>query len=233
MDLYKLLKVKENATEQEIRDSYEKIMKKANLLPDSEKKIRVIKIAYEILINPEKRKKYDLEQASKKTEKLLENVSTKEEEQEKSDESKPSIDQARLQHLIDEQIDAIISKASENQKQNIEGLDEKKKLKAQKKQKRQEKRNARYKREKEIEAYGQYLQSQGYAVKYPWTLTRVKNTLIGFASIIIALVIIWHVPFVKKTLINLYDENFLVKAVVDLFLSIFIEIGNAIKGIFK
>ena len=75
--LYEMFKISENATQQEIDAAYSQILEKSNYLPKTEeltKKISQLRIAYEILSTPEKRKKYDLDLANKRAEELLKNV---------------------------------------------------------------------------------------------------------------------------------------------------------------
>ena len=67
MNYYQILNVKQNATQEEIKNAYKSLVKKYH--PDvyagdkyvAEKKIKEINVAYEVLSNPETRKEYDNE----------------------------------------------------------------------------------------------------------------------------------------------------------------------------
>lgn len=268
--LYELFKVNENATQDEIKEAYNKIISKANSLPQDDKiieKIRRIKIAYGILSNPEKRKKYDMDLASKRADELLKNVQVKksisEEINKDADEDRniileksennnieeniedvPSIDEQRIKKVIDEQINYVVK--SNNVRELKEKLDKqriekqlkeeeirKQAQKQDRKKRRQAKKEQQLKREMEIQAYGEYLSKQGYQVKYPWTWLRIKRLLITIIAVIISLFILWQIPFIRNTLISLYNENFIIKFLVDMILSIFNLIIDSIKSIFK
>ena len=242
--LYDLFKVKENATQDEIKDAYDQIIKKADSFPQDEKIIeqtRRIKIAYGILSNPEKRQKYDSDLATKRADELLQNVQTKEDSEE---EKIPPINEERIKQEIENQINE--AEKHQNIRELQEKLEEQRKAeqlkeqqirkqiqKQQRKQRRQAKKEQQLKREMEINAYGEYLQRQGYKVKYPWTWLRVKRLMLSIFSVMIALVIIWHIPFVRKTLTDLYNENPIIKFLTDMLLSIFNWIISSIKSIFK
>lgn len=262
--LYEMFKVSENATDEEIKQAYEKIIEKSESLPQTEKLIeqaRRVKIAYGILSNPEKRKKYDLDLATKRADELLQNVKVREEKIEESYEKEPQIqiseiDEEKIKNAIDQQIDKIQFVPNEQnlkqtlekkrkQKQEIEKGWENSKFsqsdeqllkqikKQQKREKRQAKKDEQLKREMEINAYGKFLEDQGYKVKYPWTWLRVKRLLISIAAVVITCFIMWQIPFVRQKLTDLYNENFLVRTLVNIVISIFSSIGMGIKGIFK
>lgn len=69
----------------------------------------------------------------------------------------------------------------------------------------------------------------GYQVKEPWTLKRVKNIVIFIVAIIITCALIWLIPPTRNILINIYEENFIVKSLVDIVGMLI----NAILSIFK
>jgi len=62
-DYYKILGVPRNATQEEIQRAYRKLARKyhpdVNKSPEAEEKFKEINEAYEVLRDPEKRKKYD------------------------------------------------------------------------------------------------------------------------------------------------------------------------------
>ena len=259
--LYELFNVKEDANTQQIEEAYNKIIEKANSLPQNDKiieQVRRVKIAYGILIDPEKRKKYDL--ARKRAEELLGNIQVKnnivkedeikenvyeenevEEELNEQNYNKNEIsevDEKRIKKAIEEQINHVIQSQNNEQIQDNEEKLKQEKIaykqqkKLERKNKRLAKKEAQYQREKQIQAYGEYLQKQGYRVKYPWTWPRVKRLLISIFVVIIFLVITWQIPFVQNALKNLYQENFVIKVLVDIIVSIFEFIVSMIKGIF-
>ena len=245
--LYDLFKLTENATQEEIEDSYNKILKKADSLPQNEKiieQIRRIKIAYGILSDPEKRKKYDLDLAAKRADELLKNIEggPKEVEEKKTDDTlsqnvapQISVEEKEIRkQQIKHQIEQMTRDEEEEQSDEEEKIRQQKNAeKLYKKQQRKNRRVARkeeqLKREMEIEAYGRYLEGQGYKVKYPWTWLRVKRLLISIISIIIACVIIWHIPFFRKALTDLYNENFIIQTIVNIIFSLINSITSLIK----
>lgn len=236
--LYEMFKVSENASQDEIKESYQVLLKKYESLPQTEelsKKVSTMKIAYGILSDTEKRKKYDQDLAQKRAEELLENVKITQESAVFEDDEKHKIDE-KINSVLQEQrlkdeIDRQINNAIEKQK-----IDEKnRKLyeKQIKKQFRAEKRQAKKQRELEkemqIQAYGKYLENQGYKVKYPWTWPRIKRLLISIIIVVISCFILWQIPFVRENLIKLYEENFIIKILVDIILSIFNGIASLLK----
>ena len=247
--LYELFKVPEDATQEEITQAYHQILQKADSLPQTEKlieQVRRIKIAYEILSNPEKRKKYDLDLATKRADELLENVQVKTEEtelpklEEPSEKSspqvykkRPQIDEAKMKKIISDQINYITKHYSDQTNPKQSDMSSKQQRKQLRKEKRNVKKEQELKREMEIQAYGKFLENQGYRVKYPWTWPRVKRLIIAIISVTITFFILWHVPFVKNALMNLYQENFVIKFFVDIVASLFKAIVDSIKSIFQ
>lgn len=236
--LYDLFNVKEDATVDEINKSYNKIIDQANSLSQNDKiveQIRKIKIAYGILSDYEKRKQYDADLARKRAEELLSNVQVKEktiehtenrknvEVNRKNDIKIAEMDEERIRQEIDKQIEQMVIQ-NQNLKCEKELRQDKKYRKEQKKQERKNKRiakkEAQYQREKQIQSYGEYLEKQGYKVKYPWTWFRIKRLLISIFVIGVLMAIAWQIPFVQHLLKNLYMENFMIKAIVDMLVSI-------------
>ena len=69
----------------------------------------------------------------------------------------------------------------------------------------------------------------GYTVKEPWSWKRFRNLVITILVIILVCWIAWLIPPIKNILINIYEENFIIKSLVDIFKMIL----NAILSIFK
>ena len=95
--------------------------------------------------------------------------------------------------------------------------------------KKQMKKAQREYQERYQEAYVNELRNRGYNVKYPWTRKRVKNLLIGMFATVLTIFILWQIPMVREPLVELYNENSIIKTVVDIFVS-FIK---AIFSVFK
>ena len=276
--LYEIFKVSEDASQDEIKMSFEKILKKADSMPQDEKiieHVRRVKIAYGILSDPEKRKKYDMDLASKRANELIENVQTRKNETvsnvneedidsdgniildkpRKEDEDDQYEPQNNVQQLQNQsEVDASETKRRNPSVYDLKAQADKKRLeqeqkriemqkklqqmkKQQKKQdrinKKNQKKEAELKREMNMQAYGEYLQRQGYKVKYPWTWRRVKRLLMTIIALIIVGFIAWHIPPVRRNLLDLYENNFVIKMLVNIVISILSGIMNAIKSIFQ
>lgn len=71
------------------------------------------------------------------------------------------------------------------------------------------------------DAYIQDLKNRGYKIKYKKTFKDYLKDFISIIIFLVILVILWHVPFVKKYLIALYNENMIIHYIVDIILNIF------------
>lgn len=243
--LYDLLDVKSTSSKEEIEESYKSLIVEYATNPnlseaenkENELIISKLKMAYEILIDDEKRKKYDATLAKKKAEALLQNVSIKHEEQKIEEKEQPvpkeelvendEIAQISPVSQVDEEendIEENVELTKEEQKKLRQAAQKEFKTNLKKAQKAEEEYQQAYN-----EAYNNYLRKMGYQVKEPWTLKRVKNVVILIFSIIIACVLLWVIPPTRNILINLYKENFIIKSLVDIVGMLI----NAILSIFK
>lgn len=236
--LYELFKVSEDATVEEITANYNRIIEKSKALPQTEqliKQIQKINIAYGILSNDDKRKKYDLDLANKRAESLLNNIRETNIELEKV--SSIELDEERIKQSIEEQINSAINEQEMNEiktkmTKNTLKKTEKAQQKLERKNRKIEKREQQYKREQEIYEYGAYLEKQGYKVEYPWTWLRIKRLLISFITVVIVLIVFWNIPFVRKILVDLYENNFVIKSLVNIIISIINGIVATLKSVF-
>lgn len=253
--VYDLLEVNEDSSKEEIEKSYLRLVNEYKVDPNQSEEIRnqnelilkKLKLAYDILSDDAKREKYDNDLAQKRAEELIKNVTIKPEEpkEEKVEEAKPDIVQSNTQNSMQDNAEEnsnIKYKKVEKQeiyedesRPEIELSDvEKKKIKKaaekelkdnlKKAQKAEEEYNRAYN-----EAYNNYLRKMGYSVKEPWTWKRVKNLLITIFAIIITCALIWLLPPTRNLIIQIYEENFIVKSLVDIVVMLFDAITSAFK----
>lgn len=283
--LYELLGVDENANKEVIKSAYDARIGHPAL---DDKRRNQMKIAVDILLNDEKRAKYNKDLADYRAQELLKNVTVSEnsssvsvqdfiqntvEETPVKEEATPA-PQTVIEEVeepeeeTDAQMDAIKSdifgaleenrireenmteeerqkEIEEEQKRQAEArrlqelraieekVNQKEYEKTLKKQealnKKEMKKAEREYKEKYKEAYVTELRNRGYNVKYPWTWKRVKKLLIGIAAVILILFIAWQIPAVRDPLVELYNENVIVKSLVDVVKGLI----DAIFGAFK
>lgn len=252
--VYDLLEVKEDASKEEIERSYLKLVNEYKVEPNQSEEIRSqnelilkkMKLAYDILSDDIKREKYDSDLAQKRAEELIKNVTVKSDEPsvEKAEDKLPDIDQSNTQETVQDNIQENTNikykrvekiEYEDEIRPQIELTDEeKKKIKKaaekelkdniKKAQKAEEEYNRAYN-----EAYNNYLRKMGYSVKEPWTWKRIKKLLITIFVIIITVIFIWLLPPTRNLLIQIYEENFIVKSLVDIVVMLFDAIISAFK----
>ena len=204
---------------------------------ENEMILKKMKLAYDILIDDEKRKKYDAELARKRAEELIKNVtvssSDSEEIDKKVEENIPENEISNVEQIQHDEIekyeedddyedDTTKIELTDNEKKKLKKAAEKEfKNNLKKVQKAEEEYNRAYN-----EAYNNYLRKMGYTVKEPWTLKRLKNLIIGLFVIIVVCILIWILPPTKNLLIRIYEENFIIKSLIDIIVMVFNAIIN-------
>ena len=255
--VYDLLEVDEKASKEEIEKSYLRLVNEYKVEPNQSEEIRnqnelilkKLKLAYDILSDDAKREKYDNDLAQKRAEELIKNVTVKPEEPKEEKIEKEEIKQEVVQSNIPnsmqddaenntnikyKKVDKQETYEDENRPQ-IELSDiEKKKIKKaaekelkdnlKKAQKAEEEYNRAYN-----EAYNNYLRKMGYSVKEPWTWKRIKNLLITLFAIVFTCTMIWLLPPTRNLMIQIYEDNFIVKSLVDIVVMLFDAIISAFK----
>lgn len=73
----------------------------------------------------------------------------------------------------------------------------------------------------------------GYKIKQPWTLKRVIELLKVFAILAVIIAVIWFFPPTHKLIVDFYEENEIIKSVVDIVGKILQGIGNAVVEFFQ
>ena len=243
--VYDLLEVSEDASKEEIEKSYLYLINEYKTDPrnpqevnnENEMILKKMKLAYDILIDDEKRKKYDAELARKRAEELIKNVtvssSDSEEIDKKVEENIPENEISNVEQIQHDEVekyeedddyedDTTKIELTDNEKKKLKKAAEKEfKNNLKKVQKAEEEYNRAYN-----EAYNNYLRKMGYTVKEPWTLKRLKNLIIGLFVIIVICILIWILPPTKNLLIRIYEENFIIKSLIDIIVMVFNAIIN-------
>ena len=241
--IYDLLEVSENASKGEIENAYQKMIVRYQTNPnlsdkenkDNEFILNKLKMAYEILINDEKRKRYDKDLAQKRAEDLLKNVTIKPEEPEELEEENETTEERprtipanntiarktpqeikneRYDAEFDDSIDEV-GLTSEEQKRIKEAAKEEFQRNLKKVQQAEAEYNQAYEK-----AYKDYMKKERLN-RMLEPLKKLRNFLIVAIVTIIVAFIAWHIPPVKATFVNLYNENPIIKLIVDIISSIF------------
>ena len=217
--LYEVLEVSENASAEVIEKAYKVLAKKYH--PDlqseankksAENKMKKINEAYDILGNEEKRKEYDrtLEQ-QRREEKLKQEMELERQRLEKEEYNQQN------------QVGSDINNTNETelQRQLREYEKDLKRKEMQQRQKMQENLNREYEN-----AYYNYLRSLGYKVKHRITKENVRDFLIVIVIMIGIIAALWFIPPTHNWMVNFYESNPVLKAIIDLIIGI-------IRGIFS
>lgn len=242
--LYDLLEIKDDASKDEIEASYKDLIVTYSTNPslseqenkENELILSKLKMAYDILIDDAKRKAYDDSLAKKKAEALLQNVTIKQEPEKKVEKEEITYEDAGEEFVETNEIAEIsgVSSEPDEEKEVTLSNEDKKKLR----EAAQNEFKANLKRAQQAEqeykqaynkAYNDYLKKMGYQSKEPMTLKKVKNIFICIIAVVITCALIWIIPPTRNMLIGIYEENFIVKSLVDIFLALI----NAILSIFK
>ena len=209
---YEILQVNKNASKEVIDKAYRVLAKQYH--PDAnvpEKKVwaeemfKSLNTAYEVLSDEEKRKAYDLE-IEEKTQ------TVNEEAFEQLEREKEQLKQ-QVEHL------KYIQKEQANEQilYNNEEPDETKQ-----EEPRRNLQDEIYNvyRKAYQDAYIQNLKDRGYTIKYKRTIKDYLAVVLTFAIIIAVGYILWCIPFSKKLLIQLYEQNSVVHETVNFIIAI-------------
>lgn len=249
--IYDLLEVSENASKEEIEKSYKNLLIQYQTSPNFDEQINKentmilnkLKMAYEILMNDEKRKKYDSDLSKKRAEELIKNVTFSSNNDTKientpqknivnEDNQKYSVQSPKNTEYNDSQ---YYDNDDDEEEEDINlSKEEQKKLRKAAQQEFQRNLKKAQKAEKEYnqaynEAYNNYLKKMGYNKPKKNPFKKFLNILITIIVIIVVCFIAWLIPPVRNSLTSLYEENVIIKGLVD----IFIMLIKAILSIFK
>ena len=188
----------------------------------AENKMKQINEAYEILGNEEKRKEYDIQLQQKREEERLKRQTQNDLYTENRDYYNAYSSQYNNVKTNDYEYEREIAK-HEKKLQKEEELQRKK---------IQEKLNKEYEN-----AYYNYLRSLGYKVKHSWTKENIKDIFIVIIIMAIIITALWFIPPSHDWIVNFYEQNPIIKAIVDIVIGIiagiFSGIWRFITGLFS
>lgn len=240
--LYEILEVSENASNEVIEKAYKVLAKRYHpdlQLPENkakaETKMKEINEAYEILSNEEKRKQYD--------ETLR--INREQEEMKKQSEYESKVKQENPQPYTNYETsnNKENNYASNNYQENIKNSEQQYTRTEDMQRRRYEEqlRREHEKRQRQMEqnmqqeyenAYYNYLRSLGYRIKERWTWQKTKNLIITILIMIVIALILWFLPPTHNMMVNFYENNAIVKVIVDIIVAIVSSIWEMITGLF-
>ena len=222
INYYEVLEVSEKASKEVIEKAYKALAKKyhPDLNPDNKKEaeLKMIELneAYEVLIDDDKRANFDSVLAKKREiEKRRETYSKNSSENSNVENNNNSINN---DHNVISYSNSYYTDQDDNFFVNTRNMDNKTKKKL------QEKLQERY-----LEAYDAYLRERGYKLKYRWTFKRVMQVALVIIVSIIVFTILFFIPPIHEFCMDLYENNFVIKFIVDMVIALF----NSIFSIFQ
>lgn len=197
---YEILEVSQSASQEVIEKAYKALTKKYH--PDlqdgidktyAEQKMKELNEAYDVISNQEKRKSYDFELEKLEREKLV----NSQQEIKKANSNEEKYTQSDVTSIQEQQIQNDYIQKQQQLQFELE--------------KKQAIEKAYH------DAYIQDLKNRGYKIKYKKTFKQHLRNFITILIVILILLAIFQIPFVKNYFVNLYNENELIKWIVDLF----------------
>ena len=232
---YEVLGLSYGATDEEVTKAYRKLVKKYH--PDLQKpedkekaeaKMKQINEAYDTLINEEKRNRYNEELIEKRRQEELEKQENVRKQQETFNQNNYQ-EKSYVQNNYNQNI-------QRDTKENYTRPDDMKRRRYEEELRKEQevlRRQMQQSMQQEYEnAYYNYLRSLGYRIKERWTWEKTKNLILTIIIMIAVIGILWFIPPTHNLMLNFYNDNFLVKIIVDIFLNIVKAIWQAFTGIF-
>lgn len=207
---YEILEVDKNASPEVIEKAYKTLAKKyhPDLQADSSKKdaeirMKLINEAYEVLSNPEKKREYDISlQKSTISEEDISSIL------EENQELHRKINNIQKQQENVNNYDNITSSVDNTNTINTQYINYEQEL--------EKARNKAY-----HDAYIQDLKNRGYKIRYKKTLKDYFRNFLALVITIFILFILWQIPFIQKFFKDMYNENAILKILVDTILGLF------------
>lgn len=235
--LYEVLEVSENASNEIIERAYKVLAKKyhPDLQPpekkaEAEKKMKEINEAYEILKEETKRQDYDKELAILR------------EEEKRKEEANKNTSYNTYQNQSNLNYNNINHQTNGNYYTNTtHSMAYDKMYDMQRRRQEEDFRKQEAKLRKQMEenlqreyenAYYNYLRRLGYRIKERWTWKKTRDLLITLFVIAFVFTLLWFIPPTHDMLVDFYEDNQIVKIIVDIVVNIVKAIFGAIGSLF-
>lgn len=223
-DLYKVLEVDRKASIDVIEKAYKVLAKKNH--PDlqstqeakkqAEEKIKKINEAYEILKDEEKRRKYDLELEQEEKRNTINN--TKYNNSGVNGVTYNKVNYNRNVGTTNNTKCNNRTNYQSNYDQNNQNSDTEL---TDKQRKKLNKKLQRKMEDEYLRAYGDYLTKNGYKVAFRVNWRKLPYLLIIILVVIAIGAFLWYFPITNKYLVSLYEDNIIIKKIVDVIISLF------------
>lgn len=232
-DLYKVLEVDRKASIDVIEKAYKVLAKKNH--PDlqstqeakkqAEENIKKINEAYEILKDEEKRRKYDLELEQEEKRNTINNTKYNSNYR-NTNYNNSGVNGVTYNNVnynrnvgttnntkCNNRTNYQSNYDQNNQNSNTELTDKQRKKLNKKLQRKME--------DEYLRAYGDYLTKNGYKVAFRVNWRKLPYLLIIILAVIVIGAFLWYFPITNKYLVSLYEDNIIIKKIVDVIISLF------------
>lgn len=223
-DLYKVLEVDRKASIDVIEKAYKVLAKKNH--PDlqstqeakkqAEEKIKKINEAYEILKDEEKRRKYDLELEQEEKRNTINNTNYN-----NSGVNGVTYNKVNYNRNVGTTNNTKCNNRT-NYQSNYDQNNQNSDTELTDKQRKKLNKKLQRKMEDEyLRAYGDYLTKNGYKVAFRVNWRKLPYLLIIILVVIAIGAFLWYFPITNKYLVSLYEDNIIIKKIVDVIISLF------------
>ena len=230
--LYEVLEVSENASAEVIEKAYKVLVKKYH--PDlqspenrlaSEKKMKEINEAYDILGDEAKRRQYDEKlSAQREMEKQQQN-----QQSQRRQEQPP-----QYQNMQSNGVNQNTRRPDQVAYRRYEDMQRRRYEEELRRQQEKMQKQMQENMQQEYQnAYYNYLRSLGYKIKETWTWQRTKDLLITLLIIAVICTILWFLPPTHKMLVDIYESNPIIKIIVNIIVNIVTVLFKTIVALFQ
>ena len=226
--LYEVLEVSENASAEVIEKAYKVLVKKYHPdlqspenRPASEKRMKEINEAYDILGDEAKRRQYDEKlSAQREMEKQQQN-----QQSQRRQEQPP-----QYQNMQSNGVNQNTRRPDQVAYRRYEDMQRRR---YEEELRRQQEKMQENMQQEYQNAYYNYLRSLGYKIKETWTWQRTKDLLITLLIIAVICTILWFLPPTHKMLVDIYESNPIIKIIVNIIVNIVTVLFKTIVALFQ